>query len=182
MNTIFLITTALSVSVDSFICALTLPYQYKNVYQTLLIICIPIFLVCLIGGLGGKTIGALLNSYANLIGGVILITVALINSFSFSKKDEKLLLSRNKHEKVYKELTAVGLAVGFDGAVACFSLVTLGFNVALVITLITFTHAITLYIAIISKKYSVIKGIKFIKIISPLTLTILGILKVFSTF
>lgn len=180
MNLLFLLTTALSVSVDSFLCGLSLPSQFKKSAKTLLIVCLPIFLVCLIGGLGGKTLGALLKSYANLIGGIILIIVATVNFFSADKTVKTPLLNSSLASTNLKNLVAVGLAVGLDGAVACFSLVALGFNALLVITLITFTHAITLYIAVYSVTLSVIKRINFIKTVSPLTLAILGIMKIFS--
>ena len=175
MRIFFLLTTAFSVSIDSFLCGLSLQAQYKEDLKMLLGITVSVFTLCFISGVCGVLVGNFLQNYANALGGIILYSVAIINSLP-EVNSTSVLSTPTRH--VFKKSLAVGIGVGLDGALACFSLTATGFNSVLVIILITLTHVITLMLAITLINVFGNANVKVIKIIPPFILAILGSIKI----
>lgn len=176
MQTIFLLTTAFTVSIDSFLCGLSLQAQYKGNLKMLLGITLSVFTLCFIGGVFGKTVGEFLKTYSNLVGGLILYAVAILNLFSLSEKGNAITPIK---KSVFKKAIAVGVGVGTDGALACFSLTATGFEAFTVIALITATHLFTLSIAItiLPKTTKTTNNFNRLEILAPLLLATLGAIK-----
>ena len=178
MQLLFLLTTALTVSIDSFLCGLSIETQYKGGYKMLLGITFAVFLVCLLGGFCGATLGEFFKNYSNLVGGIILYLVAVINSMPKREKPNKITpINLN----VFKKSIMVGFGVGVDGALACFSLASTGYDALTVVSLITVMHLITLLFAIIlvdklKNKLSNYENL------SPLILAFLGAFKTATFF
>lgn len=174
MRDLLLITTAFTVSVDSFFCGLSLSSQYKNNFKILLGICLSVFLTCFTGAISGKFLGDFLQKYAEPLGGVILYVVAVLNALS-AKTDKPKLSKPNNFD--FKISLIVGFGVGLDGALACFSLVAIGYAVLSVVTITTAAHVIAITIAVCVADSSAVKKLTVIDFIPPLILAILGAVK-----
>lgn len=179
MQTIYLLITALTVSADSFICGLSLHAQYKGNFKMIAGICISVTITCILGGIGGKETGAFLQSYSNLIGGLILYFIGVVNAIDTLNAPTLLIPFENN--VFYKSITA-GVGVGLDGAFACFSLVAIGYNAFMVVTLITATHLLTLIIAVYILDNRIAKIITNLKLLPPFILALLGAIKTASFF
>ena len=179
MQTIFLLATAFTVSVDSFLCGLSLQAQYKGNFRMLIGIMLSVFLLCFIGSVSGYVVGDFLQNYSNLLGGVILYGVSILNTQP-EKQSKTIITNANGH--IFKKSIAVGIGVGLDGALACFSLSIARFNAIMVTMLITVTHALTLTIAINLINVFTDKNHLIFEKVPPLILAILGSIKTASFF
>ena len=88
MNFIFLLTTALAVSIDSFVCGLTLSFNCKKKLKLILGVTSVVFVLCLTANYLGAYLKNFLTEKTASLGGIILIAVGIINLFS--KKDNNL--------------------------------------------------------------------------------------------
>ena len=179
MQLILLITTAITVSIDSFICGLSLQSQYKSNFKILLGICLAVFITCTIGAISGNVIGTILNRYAELIGGIILYLVAIINLNCQSPQTPTILQKTNK---IFAISITVGVGVGLDGALACFSLVAIGYNPLLTVLIMTIAHVIAMLFAILIADNVLTKKIIKSNYIAPLILAIIGAYKIIGFF
>lgn len=172
MDVIFLISTALSVSLDSFLCGLSLFVPTKDRNKAVLIIAVSVLLLCFIGAFLGLKLGIILSKFASKIAGAILILIAFLESF---EKEEDCFLNVKQHALI--DYFLAGFAVGLDGLVGSFTLSLLDYNPALVTFIITILHVFLLYVSIsISTKY--LQRHAFIKRIAPVFIFILGFYKV----
>ena len=96
MQTIFLLATAFNVSVDSFLCGLSLQAQYKGNFKMLIGIMLSVFLLCFIGSVSGYVVGDFLQNYSNLLGGIILYGVSILNTQP-EKQSKTIITNANGH-------------------------------------------------------------------------------------
>ena len=178
MRAILLIFTALSVSLDSFFCGLSLSArQYKN-STTLLGISGTVFLLCLSAATLGSRFSLFLDSGANVIGGAVLIMVAAYGLI-FDNGENKLISLSKKSS--FLQAVILGFSIGLDGALGCFSLTITGMNAILVTLFITAFHVLLLQFSFIaaSKITNVIERFKFLP---SLILFALGYFKLLCAF
>lgn len=179
MQTIYLLFTALTVSADSFLCGLSLHAQYKGNLKMIAGICISVTITCILGGIGGKETGVFLQNYSNLLGGLILYFIGVINAIDTVSKPTFLTSLENN---VFIKSVTAGVGVGLDGALASFSLVAIGYNAFMVVSLITATHLLTLIIAVYLLDNRVAKAFLKLKLLPPFILALLGAIKTASFF
>ena len=178
MNLLLLISASITVSIDSFICGLSLQAEYLGNKKIVLGITFSVFLICFLGSVFGESLGVFLSEYADLLGGIILYLIAVINLKSVTAEKEFLKnLTACSNKNVFKKSLAVGFGVGLDGAVACLSLTTLGYNSILITLLITLTHllAISLAVNVVSEKTAL--KLKKYYFLPPFVLATLGAYK-----
>ena len=176
MNLIYLIIASISVSIDSFFCGLSLNLNKGDKKLTIFGVIISVLTLCLFGSTLGEEFGKLLENYAHILSGVILILVGV--STIKTKKDKSLLKISNEKTNTFKQSLIVGFSVGLDGAVGCFSLTLNGYNGIMVALFITFIHVLLLYLSLIVAKSFYEKAKKF-ENAPPIILIILGLYKIF---
>lgn len=175
MNLIYLIIATISVSIDSFFCGLSLTLKAGDKKVTILGVIFSVLTLCLIGSSLGEGFGKLLENYAPLVSGAILILVGLL-SIKPSKTKSLKKISNTKLETL-KQSIIVGFSVGLDGAVGCFSLTLNGYNFIMVALFITLVHALLLCLSLCVVKTFYDKVYKFKKLPSMI-LIILGFYKI----
>lgn len=175
MSILFLLITAITVSIDSFFGGLSLSVKTKNKLLSLLGVVLAVFTVCFLGSTFGELFGKLLENYASVFSGFILLLVGIVGVFTC--KNEKELGGGAS----FLSSLVVGFSVGLDGAVGCFSLTSAGYNPYLTCSLITLVHALLMIISfLIADKIP--KKIKRCKILPPLILIFLGFYKIIPFF
>ncbi len=177
MDVIFLVSTALSVSADSFLCGLSLYVPTKSKNKAVLVIAVSVLFLCFIGAFLGAKLGLLFSKYASLIGGGVLMLIALIETANYKNEN---LLATIKDTNLHEYFLA-GFAVGLDGLVGSFTLSLIGFNPFLVVGVITILHVLLLYVSIsISTEFLLKHAI--IKQVAPFLIFVLGLYKVLCYF
>ena len=171
----FLLVTALTVSIDSFVCGFSLSFNGGKKYLVVAGIALTVFVMCLFtnylttffsGYLSEKTAGA---------GGIILVGVGLYNLF---KKEEE----SGRSVSTFKQTLLTGFAVGLDGAFANLSLSLMGLNAFYVPLTIAVMHAVMISLGIILAQTFFAKKFRKIKFLPPLILILLGIYKLIGLF
>ncbi len=172
MESLILFTTALSVSLDSFFCGLSMSVKTKENLKFLIGISLSVFILCILGStLGIKAYGTL-SSYSEIIGGSILIIIAIIG-FIENKKDKHVF----KTNDIFLESLLIGIAIGFDGAVGSLSLSLMGYNPIFVPILITVIHVVLMNFAILISKSKATTVLKKFKNSPQIILLLLGTYK-----
>lgn len=172
--TLFLILTALTVSIDSFFCGFSLCFSSKRRLTVVLIITLTVLVMCTIVNYGVKFFSPILTEKSSVLGGLILIAVGVYNLI---KKNDNLTLNQT-----FKTAFFSGFAVGLDGAVANISLSLMGINEFYVPLTIAVMHGITIYLGTCLSKVKPLKKTKTLQIIPPLVLILLGFYKIISPF
>lgn len=177
MNILFLLTTALTVSIDSFVCGFSLSLKTQ---KKLLIACgiaLTVLLMCLVTNYLGVFLQNLLTEKVANLGGLILIAVGIYNLFSAKEKKEE-----TKHVNPIKQILAVGFAVGLDGAAANLSLSLMGYNAFYVPVVIAAMHFLTISLGILLSQTKIIGAVKKFDYAAPIILIALGCYKVVCAF
>ena len=172
MIVIYLVFTALSVSLDSFFCGLSTSSRGDNDLITLLGISGTVFLLCFTASTIGTQFSEFLSGGADILGGAILIVVA---AYGLIRKEDKNLLIKPKQNSLIQAII-IGFSIGLDGALGCFSLTVLGMNAMLVTVYITAFHVLLLELSFIaaSKLKKLAERFRFLP---PLILFALGYFK-----
>ena len=171
----YLIITALTVSIDSFVCGFSLSCYSKRKITIVLGIALTVFLMCLIANyLSYLFIDKITEKTASL-GGLILVGIGI---FNLIKKEKQQTL---KHGAI-KQSIITGFAVGLDGATANLSLSLMGINSILTPVTIALCHALLIWLGILLA--NVVSKQKFAKIgiLSPIILILLGGYKLLGLF
>ncbi|MCM1289761.1 MAG: manganese efflux pump MntP family protein [Corallococcus sp.] len=138
-NVLFVIFTAVCVSIDSFIAGFSLSLNKRKSVTLPMTVAAVTFVMCLIAGVAATLLHGALQQYGSFIGASILICLGIAN-----------LLRRNSQtlENVsFFQCFAIGFGVGLDGAAATLSLVLQGMGDALTVSLIVaLTHFFTVYL------------------------------------
>ena len=181
MNNIIILTTAISVSLDSFFCGLSMSLKTDRVLTFTLGIILSVFALCLLGSFLGVSLGNALLSISQLVSGCILLIIAFSNFFKIN--DNKKMLSNNESNlATFKESVFIGFAVGLDGAVGSFSL-SLIYDKGLIIPLlITALHVLLIDFSILITNNRLIKKLTRYEFIPTLILLLLGVYKILEFF
>ena len=172
----FLLLTALTVSIDSFVCGFSLSLQKHKKLPIILGITSVVTVLCtLTYFLAGFLSSVLTERTANL-GGIILICIGIYNSLY--KKARNVAPSSS----VFKQSLLLGLGVGLDGAVATLSLTIMGINAFYVPLLMALMHFIMITIGVLIAKLKLVEKFAKIEQISPLVLIVLGGYKLLGLF
>lgn len=174
--TLYLIITALTVSIDSFVCGFLLSLNNKKKMPIVIGIALTVFIMCAVTNYGATFLSDRLNEKTASFGGIILICVGLFN-----------LLKKDYPDNIAKKSTLVqtlltGFAVGLDGAIANLSLSLMGINALYVPITIALMHLLLIYLGIILSKTKLAKRFSKINFIAPLILIVLGAYKVLGLF
>ncbi len=177
MKNIILLTTALSVSLDSFFCGLSMSVKTKKNFRFLFGISLSVLTLCFLGSTLGQKMQELLIEFSELLGGGVLLLISL---FGFLKTEESELLV-NEKENVFLESLIIGFAIGLDGAMGSFSLSLMGYNKIIVPLLITGAHVLLMNFAIIISSSKAVNPLKKLKSTPYIILFLLGSYKIISS-
>ncbi len=172
----FFLLTAITVSIDSFVCGFSLSFTTNKKLPVILGIALTVFVMCLITNYLTFLFVDKITEKTACLGGIILIGVGLFNLLK--KDDEQTLKTRS----ALKQSIITGFAVGIDGATANLSLALMGLNAIYVPLTIAVCHALMIWLGIILAK--IIPPSKFAKIgfLPPLILILLGGYKLLGLF
>ena len=175
----FIILTALSVSIDSFVCGFSLAFTNKKKLSIVLGIVITVFIMCLITNYFSLAIEKILSQEIANCGGLILIAIGVVNLINSQNKTSCAVI---QCKNGLKQSIVAGLAVGLDGAFANLSLALMGFNLFYVPVIIATFHGIMIYLGITLAHTRLAKKFDKIGIIPPLILILLGGYKILGLF
>lgn len=174
----FILITALTVSIDSFVCGFSLSLKGNKKLPIVLGISFTVFIMCLITNYLTAVFANKLSERTACLGGLILIMVGIINLAKKDKKENK----RSKRQSAFTESIITGFAVGLDGAIANLSLSLMGLNSFYVPLIIAITHGIMITLGVLLARVSFVKKFAKIGFIPPLILIILGGYKLLGFF
>ena len=170
MDLLFLFSTALAVSIDSFVCGFSLGLNARRKLPVVLGIALTVFLMCLITDALGTAQSGILNEDVAALGGLVLIGVAIFNLMPRRG-------GKNTAHGTFRQSVGGGLAVGLDGACANFSLALMGYTGVGVPALIALLHAAMIYLGISLSDTNALSFFKKADFLSPLILALLGLYK-----
>lgn len=176
--TYFLILTALTVSIDSFVCGFSLSFLSKKKFSIVTGIAITVFLMCLITNYATKLLSDYVNEQTASLGGLILIFIGLFNLIK-NKNDGG---HKAKDKGIISQILCVGFAVGLDGALANLSLSLMGINEFYVPLTIAVCHALMIFLGIVLSQTPIAKKFGKIEWFSPIILIMLGGYKLLGLF
>ena len=145
----------------------------KENFKFLICISLSVFMLCIIGSTLGITAYNALSNFSEIIGGSILIIIAI---FGFLKNRNDSV-STSKSDNIFLESLVIGFAIGLDGAMGSLSLSLMGYNSIFVPILITFIHVILMHIAILLSKSKASKLLKKFNSTPQIILLLLGTYK-----
>lgn len=172
---IFLIITALTVSIDSFFCGFSLSLSGGKKLPVITGIVGTVFIMCLIANYGASLLSGVVTENATAVGGIILICLGLFNLFNDSEKSPST-------GGIIKQSLVSGFAVGLDGALANLSLSLMGINAFYVPVIIAVMHGITIALGVYLADVKAIKKATRLGFLSPLILIVLGAYKLLAVF
>ena len=164
----YLLITAITVSIDSLFCGLSLRMNKIKKLTLVLGIALTVFIMCTIANYLALFLFDYLNEKTASFGGVLLILVGLYNLFKKDDGKEKPLSNS------IKQTLVIGFSVGLDGALANLSLALMGINAFYVPITIALTHALMIWIGILIANTRIIKKFAKIEFIAPFRLILLG--------
>ena len=159
----YLLIVAITVSIDSLFCGISLSCE-KHFFKTSLKIISVVFAMCLIATYLGGIFKKLLAFNTEILGGFLFVFLAIVSLFL--KKESST------------EFFCLGFAIGLDGSCANFSLSLMGYTSFLVPLTLTFFHYLFLVIGYFLTKFKGIKKLSENKFLAPLVLAGLGIYKI----
>ena len=171
-----LLITALTVSIDSFVCGFSLSLTSNKKIPIAIIITMTVFIMCLFTNYLAVFFSDALNERTVALGGFLLVAVGLYNLLK--KEDETKVIDN----RIVKQSFLVGVAVGLDGALANLSLSLMGMNAFYVPCIIALMHGAMVYMAITLSNNRLISLFNNLGNFSPLVLIGLGVYKVITIF
>lgn len=172
----FLLLTALTVSIDSFICGFSLSLIKAKKIHIVLGITFIVFIMCLLTNYLAMFFSQYINEKASAIGGVLLIGVGLFNLLK--KEEENNFTDKN----AFKQIAITGFAVGIDGAIANLSLSLMNINAFYVPVIIAIMHGLMIFLGVTLPAIPLVRGLTKYSFIAPIILILLGIYKVIGVF
>lgn len=118
-----LVITSLIVSLDSFVAGFSVSLNKRQNAALPAVVALTTFAMCLITTFVGYALQGILDEYVNVLSGVILATLGVINLL---KEDEN---ASGMQTLTFNECIAVGVAVGMDASVANLSLALVGYGI-----------------------------------------------------
>ncbi len=172
----FFLLTAITVSIDSFVCGFSLSFTTNKRLPVILGITLTVFVMCLITNYLPFILVDKITEKTACLGGLILIGIGIFNLFK--KDDEKNLKPRS----VIKQSLLTGFAVGLDGATANLSLSLMGLNALYVPLTIALCHALLIWLGIVLANIIPKSFLAKIGFVPPLILIVLGGYKLLGLF
>lgn len=133
-----LILTSIVVSLDSFVAGFSLSLNKRQNAMLPAVVALVTLVMCLVTTFLGYALKDILNSYVDIFGAIILVTLAIVNLL---KTEED---SINMQSFTFRECLAVGIAVGLDASVANLSLAVAGYGIVAPIVFAV-THYFTVF-------------------------------------
>lgn len=177
--TYFLLLTALTVSIDSFICGFSLSFLSNKKTPIVIGIALTVFIMCAITNYATALLNGYISEQTASFGGLILIIIGLFNLLK-NKDNDSAKITQDK--SIISQIIMVGFAVGLDGAIANLSLSLMGINQFYVPITIAIMHAFMIWLGIILSKTKLAKKLGKIECFSPIILIILGGYKLLGLF
>lgn len=174
--TYFLLITAFTVSIDSFVCGFALSLRNGKKFPIVLGIFFTVLTMCFITNYLAIFLADIITEKTASLGGIILIFVGI---FNLVKQDEN---TNNSNHSTLKQSLVSGFAVGLDGALANLSLSLMGINAFFVPITIAFMHALNISLGIVLSQTKLARKFGKIKTIPPLILILLGVYKTLGFF
>ncbi len=172
----FLLITALTVSIDSFVCGFSLSFNSGKKPLIVLGIALTVFAMCLLTNYMTVFFADKITERTACLGGLILIGVGI---FNLVKKEHNF---SSAEKSAVKQIFISGFAVGLDGALANLSLSLMGINAFYVPVVIALMHAVTISLGILLAQVPFIKKIGKIGFVPPIILILLGTYKLLGLF
>ena len=173
----FLLITAFTVSIDSFICGFGLSLGGGKKLPILLGVCLTVLTMCYITNYTAYFFAGKLTEKTASLGGLILITLGIFNLVK-KPEDKGTVVKRS----LWKQSIISGFAVGLDGALANLSLSLMGINGFYVPIVIALMHVLLIYLGIVLSNTKLVLKVKKFEFIAPIILILLGIYKVIGLF
>ncbi len=173
----FLLLTALTVSIDSFVCGFSLSLSGGKKLPIIIGITLTVYVMCLITNYLTAVFADKLSEKTACLGGLILIGVGVYNLL---KKDKDV--KDGKKRGILTQSLVSGFAVGLDGAIANLSLSLMGLNAFYVPLTIAVMHALTISLGVILARAPTIRKFAKIEFIPPVILILLGGYKLLGLF
>ncbi len=173
---IYILLTALTVSIDSLVCGFSLALTCKKKIAVIIGVALTVFAMCVFANYSTLFLQDKLNEKTVSIGGLILILVGLYNLLK--KRDEKTTVFNSPLSCAL----VTGFAVGLDGAFANLSLSLMGMNAFYVPLIIAVMHAITISVGVLLAQTKLADKLAKIEFIPPFFLIFLGGVKLLGLF
>ena len=174
----FLLLTALTVSIDSFVCGFSLSLKGGKKLPIIFGIAVTVFAMCVATNYLTLIFADKLSEKTASLGGLLLIGVGVFNLVK--KDDNKNVITTQRGALIESLIT--GFAVGLDGAIANLSLSLMGINAFYVPVIIAVTHGLMIAFGVILARISFIKKFAKIGFIPPVILILLGGYKLLGLF
>ena len=171
----FLLITALTVSIDSFVCGFSLSLTNNKKLPLILGIALTVFIMCAVVIYATAFFADKLTEKTASLGGIILIAVGIYN---LVKSDNETI----KERSTLSQALISGFAVGLDGALANLSLALMGINAFYVPITIAVMHALMIALGIALSQTSIVKKFAKIGFLPPIILILLGAYKLLGFF
>lgn len=172
----FLLITALTVSIDSFVCGFSLAYTTKRKPLIVLGIALTVLFMCFFTNYLTAFFADKIDERTASLGGLILIGVGIYNLIKPNKDTPP---SQNF---AFKQILISGFAVGLDGAIANLSLSLMGINQFYVPVIIALMHALMIALGIALASTPLAKKFGKIEFVPPIILILLGTYKLLGLF
>ena len=172
----FMIMTALTVSIDSFVCGLSLSLSTKKKLPIILGIVITVFIMCCAVNYLTAFFADKLDEKTASFGGAVLIAVGVFNMIKSAKK------SPIKEKSALGISIISGFAVGLDGALANLSLSLMGLNEFYVPLTIALCHGLMIGIGLLLTDVINTDKLAKIEFLPPVILILLGCYKLLGLF
>ena len=173
----FLLLTALTVSIDSFVCGFSLSLGGGKKLPIIIGIALTVYVMCLITNYLTVAFADKLSEKTACLGGLILTGVGIYNLFK-KKRDN----TESKNKGIIASSIITGFAVGLDGALANLSLSLMGINKFYVPLTIAVMHALTITAGVLLARAPFVKKFAKIGFIPPVILILLGGYKLLGLF
>ena len=172
----YLLLTAFTVSIDSFVCGYSLSLTNKRKLPIVVCISLTVFLMCLITNYIPTLLVSTINERSASLGGIILIAIGVFNLLKIKKQ------VKSTKNTTLKQSFVIGFAVGLDGATANLSLSLMGINGFYVPVTIALFHAILIWLGTALSHIKTSRKFAKIEFIAPIILILLGCYKLLGLF
>ncbi len=170
----FLLLTAFTVSIDSFVCGFSLSLGGGRKLPILFGIFLTVLAMCLFTNYAALLFAGKVTERTASLGGLILIGVGIFN-----------LCKKNKEQSTgsgIRQVLVSGFAVGLDGAMANLSLSLMGLNALYVPVIIALMHFVMIGLGVYLAGSRWLQKVSKISFIAPLILILLGVYKLIGFF
>ena len=178
----FLLLTAFTVSIDSFVCGVGLSLGGGKKSTILCGVCITVLTMCVITNYSARFLADIISEKTASLGGIILIALGFYNMLTKEKNNPLITITDKQNKNTIKDAILTGFAVGLDGSLGNLSLSLMGINELYVPLLITLMHVALIYFGITLSTCKIFSKIKWIDSLAPMVLICLGIYKLCGLF